>query len=1090
MKMTRLKSLAALLLLSLLPGFGHTEDIDIYNGDTTGGGSNVLIVLDNSTNWSGTMNNSPSTAETAFCGNKDTGTFFCAQKLSLVTLLKMIDPNDSTQFFIKPSLGIGLMLYTEKSTGSPGSIPGGYIRFGVRKMTSTGLDWTTGNRGALIKLLTDLTKDSDIASNSTENYSFLMWEAFKYYGGGTGVSPISNIAWGPVPYAGVQGNGTAHRDYPGNNGGGSALNAGADSNVALTSSAQDGSARYVSPITDPCGKNYIVMTSASASQDSDNNNNSPTNSFWRTVGSNMARVVNSSGTEITGSFADEATRYMFNSDVSPLTGMQNIITHTIAQYNPTNTGGLAKMVTQLTSMALQGGGNYYAATSVDQLTFAFGDIITTIQAKDSVFVSAALPVSVNTQGTYINQVFIGMFRPDADGSPKWLGNLKQFQLKFDAVTNTLRLGDSSTPPLYAIDPSTGFITALAKSFWTTPSTFWTNWVPGRTASASDSPDGPEVQKGGVAQRLREDNLTTQANRKVYTCAVGSTGLPNCTAGLLSATPFNATTLNPSSTGTPLAFDWPAAWKTSSTASTDITNLINWARGTDNQSNEFGPGGTTTVRPTIHGDVLHSLPVALNYANRVVVYYGSNEGMLHAIEGKKTAGGAGGTPGSELWAFVAPEHLKKLERLSQQAPLLVLPSTPTHTTCLTTDTNCNKDYFFDGPIGAYQEGSTAIIYAATRRGGNFIYAIDVSDPDNPKYKFKLSPSTSGLTNLGQTWSMPKVVKLRDGTAAGRVVLIFGGGYDLAEDVGSTGTTGRGVYVVDALTGALVKQFLTAANGTDVMSTSVPSDVAVLDIDRDGFVNRAYVGDMAGNVWRMDLDDGSATNPSTGWTLNKIASLGAYKFFYPPDVVASGSFSAVLIGSGDREKPTLSTTSDRFFMVKDVNVGAIVTPPTVITQSDLVVNTSTTAQLNAASGWYYDLRTGEKAVNGPLTVGGVVYFGTNQPVATLVCKANLGQARSYALDFLSGGGIRPPDGSNAGDDIYSIVLTGGGFPPTPVAGLVDLSSGLGGGGGGPGGGPIVPFCLGCGALRSPFEAMLPDVNPTPVRKKIYWNIKKDK
>jgi type IV pilus assembly protein PilY1 len=789
----------------------------------------------------------------------------------------------------------------------------------------------------------------------------------------------------------------------------------------------------------------------------------------------MARVLDASGTEVTKTFADEATRYMFNSDVSPLAGLQNVITYTIAQYNPTNTGGLAKMVTQLTSMAAQGGGAYYTATTVDQLVLAFGDIISTIQGKDSVFVSAALPVSVNTQGTFLNQVFIGMFRPDAAGSPKWLGNLKQYQLKYDSVTNTLRLADASSRPVNAIDPSTGFVNAIAKSFWTTSSTFWTNWVPGRTASASDAPDGPEVQKGGVAQRLREDNLTTQANRKLYTCPVTSAGLPNCAVGSLSGSPFNTTTLSPSGTGTQAAFNYPTAWKTVTTASTDITNLISWARGTDNLFNELGPGGTTTVRPTIHGDVLHSLPAVLNYSGRVVAFYGSNDGMLHAIEGKQTGSGAG----SELWAFVAPEHLKNLQRLRQQAPDLVLPADPSHSTCLTTDVNCNKDYFFDGPIGAYQEGSTAIIYAAMRRGGNAIYAIDVSNPDDPKYKFKLSPATSQMSLLGQTWSVPKVVKVRDGTTSGRVVLIFGGGYDVAEDTGSAGTTGRGVYVVDAKTGTVIRQFLTAANGTDVMSASVPSEVAVLDSDLDGFIDRAYVGDVAGNLWRMDLDDGTSSNPSTGWNLYKLASLGARKFFYPPDVVFTTNFAAVLIGSGDREKPLLTTSSDRVFMVKDANPARIVTSPTVITQTDLVANTSTTLQLSTAKGWYYDLRAGEKVVNGPLTVGGITYFGTNRPDASLACKANLGEARSYALDFESGHGSRPPDGTNAGDDQYSIVLTGGGLPPSAVAGLVDVGNGT-----------VVPFCLGCGALRSPLEGNLPNINPTPVRRKIYWKFKNDK
>jgi type IV pilus assembly protein PilY1 len=602
-------------------------------------------------------------------------------------------------------------------------------------------------------------------------------------------------------------------------------------------------------------------------------------------------------------------------------------------------------------------------------------------------------------------------------------------------------------------------------------------MPGRTTSASDSPDGFEVQKGGAAQRLREDNLTAQTSRKVYTCPVDSAGLPNCAVGSLSAAPFNTTTLAPSAAGTQLAFNYPAAWKSTTTASTDITDLIAWARGTDNLNNESGPGGTTTVRPTIHGDVLHSLPVSLNYSGRIVVFYGSNEGMLHAVEGKQTGSGAG----SELWAFVAPEHLQKLQRSHQQAPEVELPASTTHTTCLATDVTCNKSYFFDGPIGAYQEGSTAIIYVASRRGGNFIYAIDVSNPDDPKFKFRLSTSTANMTLLGQTWSLPKVMKVRDGTTSGRVVLIFGGGYDIAADTGSAGTNGRGVYVVDAKTGVFIKQFLTAANGTDVISTPVPSEVAIVDVDHDGFIDRAYVGDLGGNVWRMDLDDGTSTNPSSGWNLYKLAYLGTHKFFYPPDVVLTQSFTAVLIGSGDREKPLLTTSLDRAYMVKDTNLTRIVTSPTPIAEADLVQVTSTTTidDLNAAKGWYYVLRAGEKIVNGPLTVGGVAYFGTNRPDPTLVCKTNLGEARSYAVDFLTGAGVRPPDGSNPLDDAYSLVLTGGGLPPSPVAGLIDL-----------GGGTVVPFCLGCGAQRSPLEALLPDINPTPIRTKIYWKFKNDK
>ena len=43
---------------------------------------------------------------------------------------------------------------------------------------------------------------------------------------------------------------------------------------------------------------------------------------------------------------------------------------------------------------------------------------------------------------------------------------------------------------------------------------------------------------------------------------------------------------------------------------------------------------------------------------------------------------------------------------------------------------------------------------------------------------------------------------------------------------------------------------------------------------------------------------------------------------------------------------------------------------------------------------------------------------------------------------------------------------------------------------GGGLFVPFCLGCGDRRSPLEAGVPTKDPNPIRRKLYWKIKKDK
>jgi type IV pilus assembly protein PilY1 len=144
-----------------------------------------------------------------------------------------------------------------------------------------------------------------------------------------------------------------------------------------------------------------------------------------------------------------------------------------------------------------------------------------------------------------------------------------------------------------------------------------------------------------------------------------------------------------------------------------------------------------------------------------------------------------------------------------------------------------------------------------------------------------------------------------------------------------------------------------------------------------------------------------------------------------------------------------------MLQDTNTG--LTPPsgwTTITESML---TDATAALTGGTpyssststfkGFYVTLggtttnaqgvttSNGEKAVNAPLTVAGYTYFGTNTPDAssnTFVCKANLGIAHGYAINFLTGAGLN----SNG-----YITFDGGGLPPSPVFGLVEVTPGTG-------------------------------------------------
>jgi len=538
---------------------------------------------------------------------------------------------------------------------------------------------------------------------------------------------------------------------------------------------------------------------------------------------------------------------------------------------------------------------------------------------------------------------------------------------------------------------------------------------------------------------------------------------------------------------------PACTSTGGTVSlagvVDRDTLIRWVRGEDNFQDEPSPGGTITVRPSVHGDVLHSRPTVINYGGTkgIVVFYGTNDGVFRAVNGnnglfKGTDGNlltniGSVPPGGELWGFVPTEFYSKLYRLRQNTPLVAFATTST----AITPTPTPKDYFFDGPTGVYQNGTTAYIYMAARRGGRLLYALDVSNPAAPALLWKKTNADTGFSELGQTWSEPTVARVRGYV---NPVLIFGAGYDPAEDSEPPGTDsmGRGIFILDAVTGGLlwragpggtsstctVTASTAATTGCQLqkMTYSIPSDITPVDRDFDGCVDRIYASDTGGNIWRVDLEakvttiagkcgDGSiqAGAEPKDWQATLFAQLGGAstdttkrKFFFPPDVVTTKTFDAVLASTGDREHPLLTVSGttpinayaiyNKFYMIKDTLVGKDGSSWTAVTDA-----TSSTANLVATSTFFdatstpYDGtlkgftvklgNTGEKGVNAPATVGGFTFFGTNQPIVPDAnsCEPNLGTARGYRVNFLTGVAT-------------NVIFDGGGLPPSPVTGLVEV------------------------------------------------------
>jgi Tfp pilus tip-associated adhesin PilY1 len=786
-------------------------------------------------------------------------------------------------------------------------------------------------------------------------------------------------------------------------------------------------------MTSQCYASAPSSTTDFAAQCTGNNlsctyNNTPTSSTlaacpagtsaYQIVGTEKQLTNVDSGTTSTDTGplnADEWARFMHDKGI-PVTGTTikpSVTTYTIDVYNAQPN---AQHTSLMLGMAKAGGGKYFAAKNEQAIVDALKQILVEIQAVNSSFASTSLPVNATNRSQNENQVFIGMFRPDPNAKPRWFGNLKRYQL---IGTSDIDLGDVNG--IKAVNTTTGFVTPCATSYWTTDTGSYWNGLSispdpksdcnTTTFNAySDSPDGPQVEKGAAAQMLRQMDM---ANRNVKTLS----------GGALAA--FSTTT-----------------------APSLSADLVKYIRGEDVNNEKNNPLLITASRPSIHGDVIHSRPLPINYGGStgVTVFYGANDGTYRGVNA---------TTGAERWAFVAPEFFSRLSRLKDNTPLVNYPNlaagiTPTPTP---------KDYFFDGSTGVYQnvDSSKVWIYPSMRRGGRMIYALDVSAPDSPSYKWsKGCPNltddvgcSTGMTMIGQTWSTPSVAFIK-GYSTTKPVVIFGGGYDTCEDVNNATTTcsgttkGGAIYILDAADGTLIQSFTT--------TRGVAADITLIDIDNDSFPDYAYAADTGGNIYRVDfIASPNAATPliPANWTSHRVAYTNGSgrKFLFAPAVLAVGTKAYLAIGSGDREHPLQSqypyenVLYNRIYVVRDdltstiataaINMDSTASPNSMSDFSgSMPCSNPGVLPASTSNGWFKDLRKGEQTVTSALIAAGMVTFSTNQPVVASAgtCASTLGIARGYWLNLLNASGGIGVDGSCGGDD--SAEFVGGGLPPSPV------------------------------------------------------------
>lgn len=610
-------------------------------------------------------------------------------------------------------------------------------------------------------------------------------------------------------------------------------------------------------------------------------------------------------------------------------------------------------------LAKKGGGGFYEAENADDLANAILSIIDSVLSDSASFVSPTLSASAFNRFEYNTELYFSVFQPAHTN--RWSGNVKKYEACSGGGANCSD-GDivdkDGYPILYS---GVSFATNTESDnqdaihdkvieLWNTETITYEE--PDGTSSTKDSAtsvcigcDGNEVEAAGAGAQVP---APADREGKVFT-NLSSFGAAGAWVDLQGDSSNHI--LDPDNTVNSTLTSFLSTEML--VPSDQQTSLIKWILGYD-VDDEDQDGDITDARWNF-GDSLHSQPV--------VITYGKDSGSGDVISKLLVASNDGSIrmlrtdTGVEEWAFIPQDMLKIQDDLRANARfnsgerIYGIDGTPVVVIL---------DVDGDGYIEPGPSGDLVKVFIGMRRGGRNIYALDltpgtqmtsVNDVVYPKLMWTIRGGVGDYAKLGQTWSAPKpVVMPFSGYDAdlGRFVLMFGGGFDnTTQDVTATrnvATMGNGIYIVDPASGERLLWISGAGSGADLaltgMDYSIPSDLTVIDGNRDGLGDRIYVGDTGGQLWRIDLADVAADdrgNSVGGMLANTVAVDGnnpkeMRRFFYPPDVASVGSdvsglsnasrYDAVAITSGYRPDPTDTTIKDRLYIFRDRAVDGLV------------------------------------------------------------------------------------------------------------------------------------------------------------------------
>jgi type IV pilus assembly protein PilY1 len=501
------------------------------------------------------------------------------------------------------------------------------------------------------------------------------------------------------------------------------------------------------------------------------------------------------------------------------------------------------------------------------------------------------------------------------------------------------------------------------------------------------------------------------------------------------------------------------------------NRVNYLRGV--RTGEQSVGGVFRNRTTKLGDIVNSnlwvvgkpeigytfsnySGFRTTYASRpTMIYVGANDGMLH---------GFNAADGSEKMAYVPKGVYSKLKSYTEPSYV--------------------HEYMVDGHpyTGDIHDGTNwkTMLVGTLAGGGKGYFVLDVTNPAGWS-----STSGSGLVvadntdgtdaDIGHIYSEPTLDTTNPARAV-QITKLNNNRWAVLMGNGANSSSEKAVLLIQYLDGAkeLVKMELdgTGGNGNGLANPQV------IDINGDGKADVAYVGDLLGNLWKVNLSSSTATN----WGSYFLTGAVPAPLYVARDgsnarqpIVTAPQWAAhptkgIMVAFGTGREMTIAdrttTSTQTLYSVWDntefkPSASPMMVGGTVISngRSDLVAQTQTSAVTisgrkyfktsnnavpytgaGAKRGWYMDWpNLGERAVNNGGMLSSRLLFmrsripanGTQDTVTEESCTPNATAADEYLtiLDIVNGNAPTKP--------VFD--TDGGGMTGTEEAGVTRWESG---------------------------------------------------